>query len=390
MRRHLQWSVLVIVAAVLLFPMNTHAGEKDKKEDKAPVIGKEPKVIAGELSADDPIDKKTKHPSKTHKVVLAEGVVYRIDMRSNDVDSFLRLENADGKELAFDDDSGGFPHARILQKIDKAGEYRIIATCFDDKTGKYTLTIREANAREVLTAKIQVLPKLPAQQRQRVLAEIKKELTQEPGKIDGELANTLLGLAINMEFGGKRDLALEMYADFGKILAAGDDPDVVKIGKMMQGAVRRSKLVGAPIVVHGQTLEGKDFNWKSYKGKVVLVDFWATWCGPCRAEIPNMKKMYEKYHDKGFEVVAISIDNGKDAPVKYMENEKLPWVCLFDPQPGKDLQPLAEYYGIFSIPQAILVDQEGRVVSMNARGAELERLLEKHIGPSEKSEKDGK
>jgi hypothetical protein len=73
-----------------------------------------------------------------------------------------------------------------------------------------------------------------------------------------------------------------------------------------------------------------------------------------------------------------------------MENEKLPWLCLFDPQPGKDLQPLAEYYGIFSIPQAILVDQEGRVVSMNARGAELERLLEKHIGPSEKSEKNGK
>src|ERR1700682_5902430 len=119
MRRHLQWSVLVIAASALLFPMNTHAGEKEKKEDKAPVIGKEPKVIEGELSADDPIDKKTKHPSKTHKVVLAEGLVYRIDIPSIDFDSFLRFENSDGKELAFDDDSGGFPHARILQKIDK-------------------------------------------------------------------------------------------------------------------------------------------------------------------------------------------------------------------------------------------------------------------------------
>jgi len=86
-------------------------------------------------------------------------------------------------------------------------------------------------------------------------------------------------------------------------------------------------------------------------------------------------------------VVAISIDEGKTSPITYMEKEKLPWVCLFDPAPGKDRESLQQYYGVFSIPQAILVDREGRVVSMNARGPELERLLEKHIGPREKSDK---
>src|SRR5260370_9239119 len=101
MRRNLQWSVLVMAATAVVFPSNADAGDKDKKEDKAAVIGKEPKVIEGELSADDPIDKKTKHPSKIHKVVLAKGMTYRIDMRSNDLDSFLRLENPHAKDLAF-------------------------------------------------------------------------------------------------------------------------------------------------------------------------------------------------------------------------------------------------------------------------------------------------
>jgi thiol-disulfide isomerase/thioredoxin len=165
------------------------------------------------------------------------------------------------------------------------------------------------------------------------------------------------------------------------------------MGKVLEGAGRRVDLPGKEIIVKGTTLEGKDFSWSPYKGKVVLVDFWATWCGPCIAEIPNIKKMHEAYHDKGFEVVAISLDSnrnenpGREKAIKYMENKKLPWVCLFDEDPGKGNAPLAQFYGIFSIPQAILVDRDGKVVSMNARGAELERLLEKHIGPREKTEK---
>ncbi len=136
------------------------------------------------------------------------------------------------------------------------------------------------------------------------------------------------------------------------------------------------QLLGQPIEIHGQTLAGKEFDWKAYKGKVVLVDFWATWCGPCIGEIPNIKKMYAKYHKRGFDVVAVSIDKGKDAPLKFTEKEELPWTCLHDPSVGKGQKQLTEYYGIFAIPQAILVDRDGRVVSLHARGDELRELLE--------------
>jgi thiol-disulfide isomerase/thioredoxin len=382
--RNLHASIVALTAAlVLLASSNGHAGDKDKKEDKGGAA-KELKVIEGELAATDPLDKITKHPAKTHKVALTEGRIYRIDMQSENLDAFLRLENAAGQQLAFNDDGGDALNARIVQKIDAAGEYAIIATSHDGKIGKYTVTVRLAEPRDIWVARLQELGTLAANERQGVLAEAKKEISQNPGKVDRGLANTLLRFAVSLESAGKPEQAWEVYADFGKILGVAADPDVARMGRMMQGALRRAKLMNTAIVVHGQTLQGTRFDWKAYNGKVVLVEFWSTGSAACRAEVPGMKKLYDAYNKRGFEVVAINIDNGKPGAVKYMETEKLPWVCLFDTQPGKGLEPLAQYYGVFAVPQAILVDREGRVVSMNARGPELERLLEKHIGPRDK------
>src|SRR5439155_15801974 len=107
MRRTLSWSVLLFASAALLLGARAHGGDK-KEEEK----GSKEQTIKGTLSNDDPIDKRTKHPSKMHKVELTKDKVYRIDMRSTELDSFLRLEDPSGTELAFDDDGGGFPNAR--------------------------------------------------------------------------------------------------------------------------------------------------------------------------------------------------------------------------------------------------------------------------------------
>jgi thiol-disulfide isomerase/thioredoxin len=187
-----------------------------------------------------------------------------------------------------------------------------------------------------------------------------------------------LDMARAMEYGGARDLAVKAYGEFGTQFKSSKDKDVAKNSEMMTGAGRRLGLVGKKMELKGKTLAGKPFNIDSLKGKVVLVDFWATWCGPCLSEqketiAPN----YKKYRDKGFEVVAISIDQDRDALDQFMAANKLPWVVLHE-----EGNPVTTQFGIFSIPTVIFVDKDGKVVSLEARGSDLEALLEKHLGPA--------
>jgi thiol-disulfide isomerase/thioredoxin len=112
---------------------------------------------------------------------------------------------------------------------------------------------------------------------------------------------------------------------------------------------------------------------------VVLVDFWATWCGPCLGELPNVREKYHQYHDKGFEVVGISLDRDRQALEKFLADEQNPWITLHDGD-WKD-NAVASYYGVMGIPTVILVDKEGKVVSIRARGPELGKQLEQLLGP---------
>ena len=109
----------------------------------------------------------------------------------------------------------------------------------------------------------------------------------------------------------------------------------------------------------------------------MLIDFWATWCGPCRAEFPNVIANYDKYHEKGFDVIGINLDDEKSTVEAFLDKEKLPWKTLFNDQPGETgfSNPMARRYGISGIPTVILVDRAGKVISLNARGPELGRLL---------------
>jgi thiol-disulfide isomerase/thioredoxin len=371
--------------AVFLTAPRAVGGEKKGEVTDVPTKSLK---VDGELTADDP--KVGDKHVKTHKFKMAAGKTYRIDMITKSgpqLDPYLRLEDPDGKVVAEDDDGGGFPNARIIHKAAADGTYKIIATTFaPGMTGKYLLTVTEAKGGDLLAGRIKsIFRATPAEQKE-IVAEVKKHFAENKGKLTQADVQMAFTVASALERGNK-ELAVDAYASLGKALAASDDKRIAGTGRMLIGAARRVNLPGQMMEVKGKTLDGKDLDWKSYRGKVVLVDFWATWCGPCIAELPNVEKAYKAYHDRGFDVVAISVDQTKEKPAAFVKDRKLPWVCVHDKAEDGG-ETMSEHYGVLFIPLPILVDKEGRVVSMAARGPELERLLEKYIGPSDKKDKD--
>ena len=125
-------------------------------------------------------------------------------------------------------------------------------------------------------------------------------------------------------------------------------------------------------------LNGKPVSLADYRGKLVLLDFWATWCGPCITELPNIKEVYENYHDKGFEIIGISLDTDEAALRTFIKENQLPWRQVFDGERWET--PLAQQYGVRSIPAQFLIDREGTVISVTARGKRLKDLVEAEIG----------
>lgn len=180
-----------------------------------------------------------------------------------------------------------------------------------------------------------------------------------------------------MELEGQEKEAGKYYRDFINRFAKNDNSDVRQALGEMETATRRLEMIGKPMSVSGKLLGGKTFDISQYKGKVVLVDFWATWCGPCVAELPNVKEVYTKFHDRGFEVVGISLDSEIDTLRDFVSEKHLAWPILFGDADEADgwSHPMAKKYEVNSIPTAILLDRKGNVVSVHARGERLGDLV---------------
>ncbi|RXQ95554.1 AhpC/TSA family protein [Ancylomarina salipaludis] len=120
-------------------------------------------------------------------------------------------------------------------------------------------------------------------------------------------------------------------------------------------------------------VDGKMINLKDFRGNYLIVDFWASWCGPCRNEIPHLKETYEHYKDKGVNILSVSIDKSKNAWKKAMRQENMPWPQIQAPGAGKDIMKEYQFSGI---PYIILLDKEGKIVGKQLRGKSLTEKLE--------------
>jgi thiol-disulfide isomerase/thioredoxin len=151
--------------------------------------------------------------------------------------------------------------------------------------------------------------------------------------------------------------------------------DAEQIGKFL---VRMEKQLNRPAAGEAFTLkftslDGKEVDLAKMKDKVVLVDFWATWCGPCRNELPFVKEAYKKYHDKGFEIVGISLDQERAKLDDFLKKEEIPWAQYFTGDGWET--DLAQQHGITSIPATFLVGKDGKVAATDLRGKKLEEKV---------------
>lgn len=141
--------------------------------------------------------------------------------------------------------------------------------------------------------------------------------------------------------------------------------------------VQQNLVIGAQFPVFEDVdLLGKPISIAKFKDKVVLLDFWATWCGPCISELPNVTATYEEFHSKGFEIIGISLDREEETLRAFLKRRSLPWNHIFDEE-GK----LAGRYSVASIPTTYLLDGNGKILAKNLRGpalrAEVAKLLDK-------------
>ena len=157
-----------------------------------------------------------------------------------------------------------------------------------------------------------------------------------------------------------------------EVAAAESTPDIQEAA---QGLLKKLDRVNKPLDIKFKAVDGRQVDLQAMKGKVVLVDFWATWCGPCMKELPNVKEAYDKLKGKGFEIVGISFDQDQDKLESVVEREKMTWPQHFD---SSGQNKFGQEFGITGIPAMWLVDKKGNLRDLNARedlAGKVEKLL---------------
>jgi peroxiredoxin len=153
--------------------------------------------------------------------------------------------------------------------------------------------------------------------------------------------------------------------------------DSPNLRQKVQAELKRLDKVGRPAPEFAtQDLKGSPVRLSAYRGKYVLIDFWATWCAPCISELPRLQAAYGAYHDAGFEIIGVSLDETKTAVTDFVKVRNIPWSQIHNASASADL---VELFGVITIPAVYLIDPEGSIVRLDLRGKALDDALSRLV-----------
>jgi peroxiredoxin len=211
-----------------------------------------------------------------------------------------------------------------------------------------------------------------------LLAKYKDQKTDEVAEILLMEANLYLQVFDNTEKGA--ELIIQLQRDFPNTTQGRDAFQLLEAVKRQEAAKRlEATLVpGAKFPAFNEKdVNGKPFALTNYLGKVVLLDFWATWSGACMSELPNYLKLYETYHAKGFEIIGVSLEDDPKRLANVMQEKKITWPQYFDGQGWQG--NLVVKYHVYRLPTTYLLDGEGKIIGRNLRGKDLEQAVAKAL-----------
>ncbi len=220
---------------------------------------------------------------------------------------------------------------------------------------EYTLAVQQAK------------PEDQARLQSEWLANLEEYLQKFPRAEDAP--DAMLQLAAGHELTGKLDEAQKWY---GRLAA--DFPDTTP-GRRAAGALRRLSAKGQPFRLAGKSLDGATrIDVAAFRGKAVLVVYWATWCVPCTASLPQLRALYEQYHGKGFEIIGVCLDSSPENVPAFLRQHRVAWPQIYEAG-GLDSPP-AQQYGVISLPTVFLLDRDGKVISQSTSPADLKTQLD--------------
>jgi thiol-disulfide isomerase/thioredoxin len=243
--------------------------------------------------------------------------------------------------------------AQLYEKLKKAQDVDIAAYVrFRQLTAEYGLALQNPKAD---------FAKLQAEW----LKILEEFISQYPTSPD--TSEAMLQLAMGYEFAGQETDALKWYREL-----AGKFPQT-HAGKKAAGAQRRLQSVGKVLELAGKGLSGGQVDLAQYRGRIVLVHFWATWCEPCKADLPTLKDLLERYGKAGFTIVGVNLDNSPEEAVQFVQENRLQWAHIHEPG-GLENRPATEL-GILTLPTMFLIGADGKVIHRDIRASQLDKEL---------------